>query len=69
MDNKQNEQIRKIQQRSIVPPVLPNPAVGESKGFTMSLGQINHARRVNALNRVRELIHLHHFTLEEIEGR
>lgn len=66
MDNKQNEQIRKIQQRSIVPPVQPKPAVGECYAPVQSLNQINTTRRRNALIQARQLIKEYHFTIEEI---
>jgi len=52
-----------------VPPVQPKPTIGESREYTASLGQINAARRRNALKQVQGLISEFHFTLEEIEGR
>jgi len=48
--------------------VPPKPeAVGQPVVYKATLGQINAARRRNALKQVRELIREFQFTLDEIE--
>lgn len=48
-------------------PIESNPAeLGQPKAYSMTVNQINAARRRNALKQVRELIREHGFTMEEI---
>lgn len=66
--NNHEEQLRRLRENSITPPPI-SPTIGQSRIHTASVGQINAARRRNALKQVRELIKEHQFSREEIEGR
>lgn len=60
-------QIPKEIGRPIITPPLPKPQVGEANVTTFTIGQINAARRRNALKQVRELIKEHKFSMDEIQ--